>query len=269
MYIVWVLGRLEPGSLLLIEEPETFLSPRAQIALVDVIASYIKSKGFTVVMTSHSGPIAQRLQNSEIVYVTRASGQVVLHAPARTVDLVARLGLRSDRAFILFVEDVAGEIFARTLMNRYSDRLSGGVEYVRCNGESNVIRAIEAIPNDIRAVAHLGVLDGDQRAAKLDDPRILYLPSAVAPERLLRDFTATKTSDQLASYLGVSEADVSRALAHADGDELHNWPHTMSGSLNGMPHAEFMRRMFLAWSAENLGEVESFVRSVENFSAAT
>src|SRR5690606_31701595 len=52
IYLLWALRRAAGGALILIEEPETFLSPRAQTALVDVIARYVKEKGIVVIMTS-------------------------------------------------------------------------------------------------------------------------------------------------------------------------------------------------------------------------
>lgn len=269
IYMLWALARVSSGALILIEEPETFLSPRAQTALVDAIARYVKERQLLVVMTSHSGAIAARMHNDEVIYTTRSSGRVTLHSPARTSDLVARLGLVQEKAFIFFVEDFAAEVFAKVLTDNYSDRLSGGVEYVKCDGEGNVLRALEVIPQGIRQVAHVGVLDGDQRVVyDGEDSRVVFLPGASPPETLLIELARVmERNDSLATLLDVGSSEVSRAAAHADGDELHNWIHTFARSLM-IPYSEVLRRLATTWARQNRGPVEEFVRDIEKFSSA-
>lgn len=267
IYLLWALRRAVVGALVLIEEPETFLSPRAQTALVDVIARHVKEKQIFVVMTSHSGAIAARLRNQEIVYTTRSSGRVTFHNPARTSDLVSRLGLVQEKAFVFFVEDQAAEIFSRVLLDNFSDRLSAAVEYAICNGSGNVLRAIEVIPSELKQVAHVAILDGDERAGyEGQEKRIVFLPGSVAPEVLLIDFARTIGDAALAPLLGVSATDAARALAHADGDELHNWVHSVARSL-AIPYKEVLRRLALAWAQQNRGPVEEFIRNAEMFSS--
>lgn len=266
IYLLWALRRAANGALILIEEPETFLSPRAQTALVDVIARYVKDKGIFVIMTSHSGPIAARMLNQEIVYATRAAGRVTFHNPAKTSDLVARLGLVPDRSFIFFVEDQAAEIFARALLDNFSDRLSASVEYAICGGSGNTLRAIEVIPNGLQQVAHVALLDGDQRAVELgQERRVVFLPGDVAPESLLIQYARSKSHFELSQLMQISEADVSRAVAHADGDELHNFFHSIARTL-AIPYREVLRRVVIAWAGENRGPVEEFVREAERIS---
>jgi hypothetical protein len=267
IYLTWVLRRLVVGGLVLIEEPETFLSPRAQTALVDVIAAYALSKGLVVAMTSHSGAIGERMRNDEIVYVTRSSGRVNLQSPAHTSDLVARLGMRRDRAFVAFVEDQAAEIFARVLIDRHSTLLAGSVEFSQCGGESNVLRAIEALPSNLRNVAHVGILDGDQRNTyRAGDPRIVFLPGDSPPEVVLQVHARSKSEDELADLFARPRADIARANAHADGDDLHNWFHTFGRTLH-IPYGEVVRRLVESWAASNQGDAAVFVNSIEAFSA--
>lgn len=268
IYILWVLTRAPMGSLILVEEPETFLSPRAQTALVDVIAKFIKDRQLTVVMTSHSGPIAARMCNDEIIYATRALGQVSLHTPAKTADLVRRLGLVSDKVFVFFVEDAVAEIFTRVLIDNYSDRLSESVECVKCHGEGNVLRALEVIPAGIRRVAHVAVLDGDQRDKyEGNDKRVIFLPGEVAPECLLIGLATGLSHNDLGCLLGVSPADAAKAAAHADGDGLHDWLYTVAKTLS-IPYSEIVRRLTIAWAQSNRASVEQFVKDAEKFSSA-
>ncbi|WP_119717922.1 ATP-dependent nuclease [Cognatilysobacter tabacisoli] len=267
LYLIWLFGRMEIGSLALVEEPEAFLSPRAQVALVDTLARFVAERGITLIMTSHSGAIATRLESSEIVYVARSAGSVVMQSPPRTSDLISRLGLISDRSFVFFVEDLAGEIISRTLVDRYSNRLSGLVEYVISRGESNVLRALEVLPQSLRSVAHVGVLDGDQRARTLQDERVIYLPGDVPPERFLRNFCDNSDPKDIAACLRVEVSRYQMAFGQADGCDHHDWPYSLAAAL-GIPYSDLIRMLALGWAERNEGEVEAFVKDAERFSLA-
>ncbi|MEI3230431.1 MAG: AAA family ATPase [Gordonibacter pamelaeae] len=57
-----VLGSLsEPGSLVMIEEPETHLHPRFQRAMAKILADFTK-EGKRVLITSHSDHVLQELR---------------------------------------------------------------------------------------------------------------------------------------------------------------------------------------------------------------
>lgn len=269
IYILWVLARVPPGSLILIEEPETFLSPRGQTALVDAVARYIKDKQLFVVMTSHSGAIAVRMRNDEIIYATRSAGRVSFHNPSKTSDLVSRLGLVPEKTFVLFLEDFAAKVFAQCLIERHSVHLRGLVEYSICNGEGGVTKAIAGIPDDIHLVVHLGVLDGDQRTvANVADSRIVFLPGTEPPEALLIAFVRGLSESDLSRMLDADPGDVARASAHADGEDLHSWFHTFAAGV-GAPYSDVLRRITAAWARSNPEAVAQFVSDVERFAAGT
>lgn len=263
LYLVWLLSNVVEGSLFLIEEPEAFLSPRAQVALIDVIAEISGRRRLTIVMTSHSGAIATRLDMPEILYMTRASGHVDFHAPPRLTDLIDRLGLVPDRALVFFVEDQVAEILAKAIINSSSARLSGRGEFAGRSGEGGVRRAIEVIPAGLTKVSHIGILDGDQRAL-LDgaDKRLVCLPGEVSPEEMLIGYSRLLDAQTLSRVFGVAVEDVNRAIAHAGGEDHHDWPYTMAANLN-MAHGEVVRRIASDWVSANRGPVLAFVAELE------
>ncbi|MEZ5520160.1 MAG: AAA family ATPase [Dokdonella sp.] len=262
LYVLWSILRATPGTLFLIEEPEAFLSPRSQAALVDVFASYVRERQLTFIVTSHSGAIATRLRYEEIIYTTRSSSRVALHCPARRVDLVSRLGLIPQRPFLIFVEDPVAAIFADALVSNYSTHLAGAVEFAVCNGESEVVGALRLIPHTVRSVVHVGLLDGDQRANGPHELRICYLPGDVPPEKLLHDFLRSHSVRAGASILEVEEDIYVRAAAHADGMNIHDWVHELSKTLN-IHFGEILRRIALSWSKTNMEHTREFIACIE------
>lgn len=263
IYFVWLLSRLVAGSLLLIEEPEAFLSPRAQVALVDVLADSAGRQQISIVMTSHSGAIATKLDLSEITYLTRSIGDVRWHSPPRLNDLIERLGLMPQRECILFVEDRVASIFVRALVDKFSAKLGGRGELVIMNGDGGVRSVIRKLPGTIKSIAHVGILDGDQRrAVDGDEPRLMCLPGDEAPEVMLIAYSKTLGDGDLASVIGCDSADVLRAIAHAGGSDLHEWIPNLARDL-GLSQEEVLRRLTLAWATANLDQVNEFISQLE------
>lgn len=263
LYLMWTLSRVQTGTLLLIEEPEAFLSPISQIALIDFLAKQVPAKDLKIVITSHSGAIATRMENDEIVFVSRGSGLVVIDTPARTSDLITRLGLVPDKSFIFFVEDKAASIFLRVVVDHYSKRLSGRGEYVVCDGYSGIDAALAAIPTSIRAVVHLGVLDGDMRATRDEIPnRLVFLPGELAPELLLINHFKKYPISEISGRLYFEEIAITKASARAGGTDIHEWPHIMAREL-GVTYEEFLRRLAVNWAIENQNEVVKFIEIID------
>ena len=264
LYIIWAVSRLRDGALLLLEEPEAFLAPRAQIALIDVLADYALRRKLMIVMTSHSGPVASRLTLDEIVYLTRTPGTVDLHCPANRSDLITRLGLYPGSPVLVFVEDESAEILARVIIERYSAKLSGRVEYSRAAGEANVIRSIDILPDITRAMRFVGLLDGDQRDKYTgSDKRVVFLPSDLNPDALLRRIISTTDDEELGGILTVEATEVRRAKANAEGADEHDWALPMAETLS-MAKSELLRRLALEWCKKNSADVIASVTAIES-----
>src|SRR5207249_4749613 len=60
LIVLWELLTLPKNSILLLEEPETHVSPRSQEALMNVIAQNIVEKGIWTIVTTHSPVIVSK-----------------------------------------------------------------------------------------------------------------------------------------------------------------------------------------------------------------
>ena len=69
--MLWHLERVEPQSIMLIEEPETHISPRSQQALLNVLARASARKKLWVIVTTHSAGIVARIPREHIRLVYR------------------------------------------------------------------------------------------------------------------------------------------------------------------------------------------------------
>lgn len=256
-----LLAEMAEGSVVLIEEPESYLSPRAQSVFMDVLAEISGSSGLTCIVSSHSGVVAKRLNLDEIFFVSRGSGGVALESPVRKTDLVERLGLLSPKATIFFVEDRAGRCFCRTILDIESNQLGGRGEFVVCGGSGNAKKAVMSLPREIYSVAHVAILDGDERG-KVDDPRVLFLPGNAGPDKLLHDFAIGLDAASLALEIGVDGRSLALALNKTEGLDSHDWPEAF-GRLVSCSEDEVIRRLTTAWASRNREDVVSLVRGIE------
>lgn len=267
LYVIWSLSRAPNGSLLLIEEPEAFLSPRAQVALVDVLARFALEKGLQVLMTSHSGSIATRLLPNEMVYVTRSSARVLLTKPPANYELVHRLGLIPSRSTLYFVEDHVSMLFLREILDGFSERLAGIGEIQVCSGGESAVRSLlAAIPAGLRSVVHVGVLDGDQAIDVSNKLRILCLPGGVAPEQLIRDFVRGSSIEEMAAVLQRDVGVVGRAIANGNGQDVHEWAGVVSRTI-GVDRDQFCSQLIRSWADHNVGLVNQFLVELETLLA--
>src|ERR1019366_10504144 len=78
----WSIERASRDAVLLIEEPETYLSPGSQEALCNFLIQAAVEKHLTLVVTSHSPKIISSLSDENLVFVfRRAQGIKVVDGP--------------------------------------------------------------------------------------------------------------------------------------------------------------------------------------------
>ena len=62
----WTLRRAQEGAILLAEEPETYISPSSQAALIDYLAYASVTKKISIIFTTHSPEMVSRLSDDQI-----------------------------------------------------------------------------------------------------------------------------------------------------------------------------------------------------------
>lgn len=229
-YILWHLERAKENSIALIEEPETFLAPRSQAALVDVLASYCASKGLWIVLTTHSPAILQRVPSQHIRYIARPTETGKVIVPSHPSQYLEPLGVLPERLGVLLVEDRAAREFARAWLGATEMDLLQCVSIHDVGGDGEVIKSL-AFPKLNGLGCIVGVLDGDRRAmtakengaiaAKVNWP-FMFLPGDKTPEVLLRECSEGQEA-ALATRLNRPIATVEIVLASLQGIDHHDW----------------------------------------------
>ncbi|GAA4198755.1 ATP-dependent nuclease [Actinocatenispora rupis] len=165
--MVRAISEAEPGSLILLDEPEVSLHPGAQGKLMDFIAASAKASQHQFVISTHAPEIIRNLppQAIKVFVPNEKDGKIDLIAQeADPADAFFRLGLHAGDKWTVYVEDrlamAVVKRAARKLGKAANSRLDvrvlpGGAEAIK----GRLIPTL-ALTNQPRCLV---LLDGDQR----------------------------------------------------------------------------------------------------------
>jgi len=185
----WRLRRARAKSILLIEEPECFLSPGSQAAFTELLIQIMFKKKIWAIVTSHSGEILAPLPQESIRFVRRDNTGVRFATDKPSPVLLETIGIRTPVDVIAFVEDHAAARFLRLLIEHFDPSLSRRIEIVPLDGDGSIINVLKEVENHYKAFILLGVFDGDVKG-KLPEKvksKALFLPGAKPVELLFKE----------------------------------------------------------------------------------
>ncbi len=249
LYIWWDLTRAEKNSFILLEEPETFLSPATQEAMANFFLSEALSKGHCITITSHSAAMIAHLPPSSLKFIFRAGGALQLSDPPNPSTL-EKLGIKSHVNSILLVEDAAAETFLKLLLELVDPILSATVVIKIRDGHGGITRTLREVAEIQGPIRFIGVYDGDMRTndAIVQMENAFFLPGDEAIEACFKKLV-TAQPDQLAAIRGVADKKVLEILSGAEGADLHDWYHAICAGL-GLSREQLLASIFVLWQRE-------------------
>jgi energy-coupling factor transporter ATP-binding protein EcfA2 len=184
-YLVWKLYHAKSGTAILLDEPDSHLSPASRRALSDVLVLLAKERKLWVAFTTHSIELLEEMQESEVFLIhadtIRETPRI---APALTRRSAIRaLGLASQRRLLIAVEDVDAKAVVWYMVNRWASDIAGTIDVqVVPGGATEVARFVNLFPIEARICRAVGILDGDKRQEFPNTGgRILFLPGQTDP----------------------------------------------------------------------------------------
>jgi len=270
--LLWALRRVAARSIVLLEEPETFLAPRSQSALLDLLARISEKRIITIVLSTHSEAMLRRLPLERVRLVTRTDAGVRVTPVATRATYLTALGVPTAPRCVVLVEDDVARTVARTLIGRYAfDALAELAFEVVRDGESGICELLKRWPGGSQPI--IGLFDGDQRVAMEKRAKkeqfncpYAFLPGDAAPEEMLRRATS-KSPGSVAALLKISEDTMHQALSLVQGRDLHDWLRELTIHLN-VEIDTLIRAMVTVWLEDvdtqnaTMALVESLVQLV-------
>lgn len=272
-YVAWLLDRSREGSVLLFEEPETHISVKSQIELVDFLARYASEKSISSIISTHSPFILQNIPPDNISCISRTSGnQVSIFAGSEDecLDTIFKiLGmpiLSMNKAVNFFVEDVVAAYFLKAILEQSSHFASANYTIDILSGTDLIEQVMATNPLNEPEGVMVGVFDSDHRTAlekrNLKRPHIcLPGPEEDFEESLKKLFLQAETITKASQIFSVKECSLHAFLSQLSGEDYHDWVDELSKLLS-MRKTAVISKLSQIWIEDNQDIVDDFLEEL-------
>lgn len=229
--LVWTLKRVSENSILLIEEPETYISPSSQKKLMNFMARMSDIRHIWIVLTTHSASIVEHIPLDKITLLSRSNvGVSVIDTPSQ-FQLDEVLDKSHSYSGVLLVEDHVAELFLRSLLSKMAADIYRRYEILIAESEGTLSRLKSCFPKGSSWLEIAVIYDGDQRD-KQEAGNIPhgFLPSSLPPEKLLQDVTLGNM-EMLSERIKRPIDDLRVVLDALQGRDSHDWLEELIGKL--------------------------------------
>lgn len=240
LHLLWKLTRLEPGTIVLLEEPESHLSVTSQALLIDALIVLAVERDLTLVVSSHSPSFFYRLPDGHVSLVFSLP-RVRFDTSLPTATAARHLALPAARRLVILVEDAVASDLLISLVGELDRNLLAQIDVGVLKTAESGIRALLnnlKVARASRRLPVLGVLDGDQRGVGGDSRDLInYLPGVDAPEKVIREALIKWWSGDGKNWHPTTPGgadELTRALDQADGADHHDWLFDVSRQIGGV-----------------------------------
>jgi hypothetical protein len=247
--LLWQLNRLDPETVVLVEEPETYLSSRSTVALLDVLAERVNARRLYAVVTTHSAEIVARAPLETVRLLITDQGAVRLHRPLSRAELEHMLNAYVGQARLIVVEDRTAARFVSELLSQFAGLWAQSIRVLPATGVDAVWKVCKNLP-ETDALRLVGALDGDQA-----DPHgeasiwpVVLLPGGTNPDAALRA-AAVHHRTEFAGELRRGDDVLAQALTVTEQRDDHDWFPELGRTL-GLETAAVIRGAVACWLLE-------------------
>lgn len=153
------------NTILIIEEPESYISVLSQRHFMNYLAKIISDKKISVVITSHSPHIINMVRKDNIRLLIKLNGELVIYTPGEQNEAESVLGIEykkieniiecKNTIATIFVEDYAARVFLEILLDIELPYIKNNVDIVSVGGDSFVT---ERLTFDDSEYSHINLL---------------------------------------------------------------------------------------------------------------
>lgn len=265
-YVYWCLKRVQKDSIIIIEEPETFIGIESQRHLMDVIARFMADKGVTVLITTHSPFILENIDNSNIRIIGRIGNNVSITNPSSQLTAADILGGTNVIGGTLFVEDNLAQEFLKILLEERASYVLRDYSIMSVGGESEISSCLKFVKSDAIRYKFIGIYDGDMKEKISGEDfnwNYTFLPLDDNIETAMKCILFS--DNNLASVCEELKKDLSQVsiyLSKIDGENYHDWFIDLCKYLC-LDKKTVLRSITYFWMQNNEEDVNAFISSLE------
>jgi predicted ATPase len=260
-YIFWKLWKAPVDSMVIIEEPETFIGLESQRNLMNYIAKVVTEKGISTVLTTHSPYILENIKNENISIIGRVSGMVGITNPSIQVSANAILGEKNRVCGTFFVEDEAAEMFLEIILEDINISLYRNYTIQAVGSSSEITKCLQCIKTIKVKYNFVGIYDEDQReqleGVRLNWPHT-YLPVKDDVETTMKKLLSNSDNIRLFSEeLNINIGELIIILSSISGEDHHDWFHDLCRKIS-KNETIVLRALYKIWKNDNTEAIEAF-----------
>jgi hypothetical protein len=262
-FLWWSIARASENALILIEEPECYLSPASQEAFCNFLIATTVEKHLTVVATSHSPQIISGLSDENLVFVFRNAQGIKIVDGAPPPALLEMIGIAPQVDTIVLVEDPAAASFCRLLLEKIHPSISRRVEISVRDGDGNIVRALKELGGNFTSLKVIGLFDGDL-VGRIPEEVLKFstvLPGDRPIEIIFRGMIEGEP-ETLQNAIGAD--DLEAILFGLRGSNHHDWYEGLCRHL-GLTKAQLFPTLVQLWlrrDENNLALAQTMVESI-------
>lgn len=257
--LIALLQNVPDTALIILDEAEASLHPRAQRRLVHFLLWQARTKHLQVILSTHSPYVLEELPPEARIFLSRRNDGIDVLYGITPEFALNRMDDIDRPDLYLFTEDEESSTLVSALLR------GAGVDVTRVSivdvGPANVVNAVGVAATTPRfPVRAIGVVDADQVA----QPGSIVFPGTGSPElSVFSDIRAGAVS-ALAGRLTLSEGALSTSLDQAmSAVDSHDWPSQLA-RLAGQTPAFLWETMCQVWVKECVSpsQLEQFVEPI-------
>lgn len=242
------------NSLLIIDEVEASLHPRAQRRLINFLIKLSRLRRVQIIVSTHSPYVLEELPSeARVLLLPTAEGPNVLYGASPEFALTKLDEIVHPEAFV-YVEDRSAEVWVREIIARHPEG-QAVMSRIKISpvGPANVVAMMGKLADNGKLPQPgLGVLDGDQE----DLPGCVRLPGNDAPERVVFLGLREHNWGRLHERFGIGAGDLHTYLEDAVlNPDFHRWP-SLVGDRILKSATSVWETMATEWCRECLTEAE-------------
>lgn len=190
-------------SLLVIDEVENSLHPRAQRRLVQYLLDLARRQKIQVILSTHSSYVLDELPPVARIMLLRLSDQKDILYGISSQFALSSIDEESHPELYVYLEDTESEMLFWEILKNAGDQYASLMKRIstQAAGSSSVINTLEKLAKEKRLPqASMAVIDGDK---KEDYPNCVALPGDLAPERMVFEDFKRINWDHLDDRFGI------------------------------------------------------------------
>lgn len=254
-YIWWNFSRSAENTIILLEEPEAFVSSSCQQSIANFVVATTVQKRLCVVISSHSAPLITSMPKESLRFLARGPGglQVVNDRPPPV--LLKTMGIDPPLLGVVLVEDGAGFAFCRSLFERMDPALARRIAIDVRGGDGEIVAALNAVKTMKLPIKFIGAFDPDMvgKIPEAVQNASACLPGDDAIEVMFRNMVA---GDPAPLAAATAKEDLPVILAALGGLNHHDWYEEVCKAI-GLTKGQLFPMLFNIWIATGANQANA------------